>query len=69
MPKALIFITTLVYAVCAFLNNLVKLNWSRLFSILASIFASFSLISLQYYAGLTPNYLRFVLVLPYRIPK
>ena len=69
IPMALIFIAMLIYIASAFLYNLIKLNWKRLLSILAAVLAAFSLISLQYYAGLTPNYLRFVLVLPYRIPK
>ncbi len=69
MPIVLIFIAMLVYTVIAFLYNLIKLNWKRLLSMLAAVLAAFSLISLQYHAGLTPDYLRFVLVRPYYIAQ
>lgn len=66
---ALIFVATLAYVVSAFLYNLTKLNWRRLLSILAAILAAFSLISLQDYTGLNPDYLRFVLLRPHYITQ
>lgn len=71
-PVLLIVLTvlaTLTYIVGAFLYNLVKLNWKHLLSILAAVLAAFSLISLQDFTGLSPGYLRFVLLRPYYIAQ
>ncbi len=69
MPMTLIFLAMLIYTVSAFLYNLINLNWKHLLSILAAVLAAFSLISLQYYTGLNPDYLRFALVRPYYITQ